>query len=62
MKKFKLRDLDLYVGAALFTVLVLIIIVNVSLRYVFNTGLTWGRGADLDLICLGNLSGYCRIL
>ncbi len=49
MKKLKLRDLDLYVGAVFFTVLVLIIIVNVTLRYVFNTGMSWAEELILIL-------------
>ncbi|MFA6808178.1 MAG: TRAP transporter small permease [Eubacteriales bacterium] len=49
MKKFKLHDLDLYVGATMFVVLVLLIIVNVTLRYVFHMGLSWAEELILIL-------------
>lgn len=49
MKKNRLRDLDLYVGATLFAALVLIIIANVTLRYVFHMGLSWAEELILIL-------------
>ncbi|HHV65714.1 MAG TPA: TRAP transporter small permease [Peptococcaceae bacterium] len=57
MKKFKLSDLDLYVGAACFVVLVLLIIVNVTLRYVFKTGMVWAEELILILFAWATYLG-----
>lgn len=57
MKKLKLRDLDLYVGVTLFVALVLIIIANVTLRYVFHMGLSWAEELILILFAWASYLG-----
>jgi TRAP-type C4-dicarboxylate transport system permease small subunit len=41
MKKIRLQDFDLYIGSFVFTVLVLLIIVNVTARNIFILGWAW---------------------
>ena len=39
----KLRNLDLYIGSIFFVAMVLLIIVNVVLRYIFKMGISWAE-------------------
>lgn len=44
----KLKNLDVYIGSIFFVAMVLLIIVNVTLRYVFRMGISWAE--ELTLI------------
>ena len=57
MKRLKLCDLDLYIGVTLFAALVLIIIANVTLRYVFHMGLSWAEELILILFAWASYLG-----
>ena len=53
----KLKNLDLYLGALLFVVMVLLIIANVMLRYVFRMGLSWAEELTLILFAWSTYLG-----
>jgi TRAP-type C4-dicarboxylate transport system permease small subunit len=57
MKKFRWQDIDLYIGAFIFTVLVLLIIVNVVLRNIFHTGWAWAEELILILFAWASYLG-----
>lgn len=45
----KLKNLDLYIGAISFVVMVLLIVINVILRYIFRMGISWAEELTLIL-------------
>lgn len=53
----KLKNLDLYVGALFFVVMVLLIIANVILRYVFKMGISWAEELTLILFAWSTYLG-----
>ncbi len=53
----KLKNLDLYLGALFFVAMVLLIIANVILRYIFRMGISWAEELTLILFAWSTYLG-----
>ena len=56
-----LKNLDLYVGATFFVAMTVIIIVNVTMRYVFRMGLSWAEELILILFAWSSYMGIAVV-